>query len=417
MGCSGSKGESAAILQEGDAEMGSSYVVHEGGERKLSTHAGVSAVLGADEYDTIRVHVVDPSAPVAGEGEFKLGAGAGKRFADLYTMGRLLGVGNEGKVYECWLTATDGDSTAEHYAVKLVDEHDMAEDEIEMLLREVELLKELTHPHIERMVDAVFEGELCYIVTELLTGGELIDQILKVDHYTEKHARQTLQLLLEAVAHMHSQGVVHRDLKPQNLMLQDNRDDWHIKVVDFGMAKRCKSAKTGVGRGRLTSICGTPQYMAPEIFQEQDYGEKVDIWAVGVIAYILLSGWPPFIDLEDDSEERLAELVIGQGLKFDDPVWQHMSKSSRDFLQLAMAKDPANRPSAQKLLEHEWIVGHDELNWVESTFAHLTHSHAKLGTYHRSHNEKRAEKAKAKADKKEAAKKSKAQKEGDSIAE
>ena len=384
MGCGGSKESLLA-----DAEAGS-YVVHEGSEKRLSTHAGVSAVMGADEY-AVNTHTVDPGRPVAGQGAYKLGSGdAGNTFAELYTIGRLLGVGNEGKVYECWLTADDAPD-AEHYAVKIVDEHNMAADEIEMLLREVELLKELSHPHIERMVDACFEGELCYIVTELLTGGELIDQILAKDHYTEKHARKCMQLLLESVAYMHSCGVVHRDLKPQNLMLTDNRDDWHIKIVDFGMAKRCKSAATGTGRGRLTSICGTPQYMAPEIFAEQDYGEKVDIWAAGVIAYILLSGWPPFIDLDDDSEERLAELVSTQGLQFTDPVWGQISKDAIAFLQLCMAKNPADRPSAAKLLEHEWIKGHHALNWVETTFEHLLHSHAKLKSFHQAHTAKRAD--------------------------
>ena len=422
MGCARSspdKGDNNTLVNERTTRS-DSYVVRSANEAEANagvTHAGVSLHHGADEYPELRP-VVDKDGEGGGgggsggggeDGDARSPSGASlnmtvaappsvpddmtprpsrTRFADVYAVGELLGVGNEGKVYACWKHGHEKD----RFAVKVVDEANMDDEEIEMLLREVEVLKQLSHPNIEKLHDVFFEEDesshdpMCYIVTELLPGGELIQRILQKDHYSEKNARHVMQLLLRAVAHCHSLGIVHRDIKPQNLMLQSTRDDWHIKVVDFGMAKRVKTKGPKKARNRLTSICGTPQYMAPEIFAEQDYGEKVDVWAIGVVGYILLSGWPPFIDMYDDSEERLAQLVREARVSFDDPVWEHVSASAKDFTRKAMTKDMDQRPTAAELLQHEWITGHHKLNWASGAFAHLHQSHAKMKRYHERHS-------------------------------
>ena len=163
----------------------------------------------------------------------------------------------------------------------------------EILFGEALLLEELAidrHRNMLKFHGWWHDTNHVFIAQQLCVGGELPEWLNQQPVYTEKLAAKVTYDLLQALTYCHGANVVHRDIKPQNLMLQSTRDDWHIKVVDFGMAKRVKT-KGKKGRNRLTSICGTPQYMAPEIFSEQDYGEKVDVWAIGVVGYILLSGW------------------------------------------------------------------------------------------------------------------------------
>eukprot|EP00937_MAST-01D_sp_MAST-1D-sp2_P001786 g1786.t1 len=253
----------------------------------------------------------------------------------------------------------------------------------EALLREVDTLKALDHPNIEKIFDVFYEqqcfgvtkeqaerGEynsLCFIVTELMAGGELLDRLHARDTYTEADARKLAGLLVRAIAHCHSRGVVHRDIKPQNLLLQSDKDDWHIKVADFGMA-------AVVGREEETrrhTVCGTRGYMAPEVSKAGGgYDTKVDVYSIGVTMYLLLSGEMPFAEQRraqvrhkaaraaEVSKARAEACRRGSGLvSFDGDAWAGVSSAAKCCLWHAMHPDPAKRPSCDTLLKHGWFAG------------------------------------------------------------
>ena len=182
---------------------------------------------------------------------------------------------------------------------------------------------------------------------ELVTGGELFDRIVAKGSYTEKDASNLIRQVLEAVFFMHDNGVVHRDLKPENLLYYNQDDDSKIMISDFGLSKTEES-------GIMATACGTPGYVAPEVLQQRPYGKAVDIWSIGVIAYILLCGYPPFYD-ENDAN-LFAQIIKGE-YEFDSPYWDEISDSAKDFISHLMCCDPDQRYTCELALAHPWISG------------------------------------------------------------
>ncbi|MFH4976433.1 hypothetical protein AB6A40_003142 [Gnathostoma spinigerum] len=231
-------------------------------------------------------------------------------------------------------------------AVKCIDKKALKGKE-ESLENEIKVLRKLQHPNIVQLYDTFDEKQYVYLVMELVTGGELFDRIVAKGSYTERDASLLIKQVLEAVAFMHKNGVVHRDLKPENLLYYNEEQDSKIMISDFGLSKTEDS-------GVMATACGTPGYVAPEVLQQKPYGKAVDVWSVGVIAYILLCGYPPFYD-ENDAN-LFAQIIRGE-YEFDSPYWDEISESAKDFISHLMCCNPALRFTCSQALAHPWISG------------------------------------------------------------
>ncbi|CAB3994638.1 Calcium calmodulin-dependent kinase type 1 [Paramuricea clavata] len=238
-------------------------------------------------------------------------------------------------------------STGKAYAIKCIAKKQLKgkEDSIE---NEITILKKVNHKHIIGMKELYDNKTHLYLVMDLVTGGELFDRIVERGSYTEKDASDALKCILEACAYLHEDlGVVHRDLKPENLLYETDDEDARLMISDFGLSK-------GTEDGVMDTACGTPGYVAPEVLKQQPYGPPVDCWSIGVIAYILLCGYPPFYD-EDDS--NLFAQIMKAEYEFDEPYWDEISESAKDLVSHLMEPDPDRRFTCREALVHPWISG------------------------------------------------------------
>uniref|UniRef100_A0A8C4R180 Protein kinase domain-containing protein n=1 Tax=Eptatretus burgeri TaxID=7764 RepID=A0A8C4R180_EPTBU len=186
-----------------------------------------------------------------------------------------------------------------------------------------------------------------------VSGGELFDRIVEKGFYTEKDASALIRQILSAVRHLHSMGIVHRDLKPENLLYYSPEEDSKIMISDFGLSKILATGDV------MSTACGTPGYVAPEILAQKPYSKAVDCWSIGVIAYILLCGYPPFYD---ENDARLFEQILRAEYEFDSPYWDDISDSAKDFISGLMEKEPRIRFTCEKALQHPWIAGDTALD-------------------------------------------------------
>jgi len=189
-----------------------------------------------------------------------------------------------------------------------------------------------------------------YMVMELLTGGELFDRIVAKGSYSEREASDLIKDITSAIQYLHSIGIVHRDLKPENLIYLNQRADSPIKITDFGLAK----FRSGSKLEAMTTACGTPGYVAPEVLKNEPYGKAVDMWSLGVILYILLCGFPPFYH---ESTAALYKQIKKGEYDFPDPYWTDISDSARDLVKSLLTVDPKKRFTAKQVLAHPWIAG------------------------------------------------------------
>uniref|UniRef100_A0AAR2JKT5 Protein kinase domain-containing protein n=1 Tax=Pygocentrus nattereri TaxID=42514 RepID=A0AAR2JKT5_PYGNA len=216
-----------------------------------------------------------------------------------------------------------------------------------MLENEIAVLRRLVHENIISLEETFETPTKLYLVMTLVTGGELLDRILERGSYTEKDASRVIKQVLEAVQYLHQLGIVHRDLKPENLLYETPLEDSKIVISDFGLSKM-------EDQGALSTACGTPAYVAPELLQQKTYGKEVDLWALGVISFILLCGYPPFYD-ENDSQ--LYKQIVKADFEFDSPYWDDISHSAKDFIVHLLQKDPERRFNCEQALQHPWISG------------------------------------------------------------
>lgn len=236
------------------------------------------------------------------------------------------------------------------YAVKCVNRKKLSEEDEAALLDEVAILMEMKHIHIIRLYDFFTEPSTYYLVMEQMSGGELFDRIVAKAYYNEKEARDTCKILLEAVGYMHQNHVAHRDLKPENLLLLSKEDDSTVKIADFGFAKKVYEESS------LTTQCGTPGYVAPEILEGTPYDERADNWSVGVILYILLGGYPPFI--ESTQRDLFRKIRRGE-YEFHEEYWGTVSAEAKDLISSLLTVEPRARLDAPAALQNSWIRGDD----------------------------------------------------------
>jgi len=258
-----------------------------------------------------------------------------------------LGHGHYGVVRKCMDRETN-----QWYAVKSIRKAKVKK--IEVLKREIEILKEVKHPNIIELVDVFEDAKYLHLVTELCTGGELFDRIIAKSsspegHYSEHDAASIIKAILDAIAYCHSKEIVHRDLKPENFLFLTESEESPIKIIDFGLSRH-KDANDAVMKTKV----GTPYYVAPEVLR-REYTEACDIWSIGVITYILLCGYPPFYG--DSDAEIFNSVRIGQ-FDFPSPEWDDISDSAKAFVTFLLQQPAELRPTASGAMDHPWIIEH-----------------------------------------------------------
>jgi len=260
---------------------------------------------------------------------------------DKYILGEEIGRGGFSVVVEA-TCREDG----EKYAVKIV-EKTLIQDEIKLLRREIEIMKQVEHENILKLIEIFEDDDKVYIVMELVDGSELFDRIVNKGYYSEKSTVHIVKQILKAVRYLHSKNIAHRDLKPENLLCSGTGANEIVKIADFGLSKLFS------GDEELTTSCGTPGYVAPEVLMSESYDKSVDMWGIGIITYILLAGYPPFYG---DNDTQLFEKIMSADYDFDDECWDDVSELAKDFIRHLLVKNPDERFTAEQALEHSWIT-------------------------------------------------------------
>lgn len=208
-------------------------------------------------------------------------------------------------------------------------------------------MKKIDHPNIVKLVDIYEDERFWCLVMELMKGGELFDQILEREHFSEVEARQYTKAMIDAISYCHDKDIVHRDLKPENLLLSDNSiSEANIKVADFGLARLLDEDTLA------STTCGTPGYVAPEVLERKKYGKECDNWSIGVITYIMLSGTPPF---HEEEPFALFEQIKACRYEFDDESWEFVSEEAKDFISKILVADPSKRLTCAEMMAHPWM--------------------------------------------------------------
>ncbi|XP_065667272.1 serine/threonine-protein kinase DCLK1 isoform X3 [Hydra vulgaris] len=258
-----------------------------------------------------------------------------------YKIGRIIGDGNFAVVREC-----RDRKTQRSYALKVINKAKVKGKE-HMIENEILILRKISHPNIVKLFDEYETAKEIFLVMELVTGGDLFDAIVANTRFSEPDSALMICDLAMAVRYLHEKSIIHRDIKPENLLVvcrSDGRKS--IKLADFGLSVEVDSP--------MYLVCGTPTYVAPEILDESGYGLKVDCWAIGVILYILLCGFPPFRSANHDQEE-LFEKILGGEFEYLSPFWDDISDGPRDLIDRLLVVDASERYESYEVLEHFWI--------------------------------------------------------------
>ena len=233
-------------------------------------------------------------------------------------------------------------------AIKIINKEVIEGMELERIKSEIDILKIAKHPNIIKLYD-VFENEkYIYIIMEYCAGGDLFNYIEKRDFkIKESRAAEIVHKLCTAVYFLHQYGIIHRDLKPENILMTDITDDADIRLVDFGLGKM-------IGPGeKCDEPFGTFSYVAPEVLQEKPYDFKVDLFAIGIITYLLVAGFLPFDD--ENSEKEIARQTVYEPTPFPSFVWKNISLEAKMFVDNLLDKNPDKRMNIQEVLQHKWL--------------------------------------------------------------
>uniref|UniRef100_A0A3B3SJ55 calcium/calmodulin-dependent protein kinase n=1 Tax=Paramormyrops kingsleyae TaxID=1676925 RepID=A0A3B3SJ55_9TELE len=257
------------------------------------------------------------------------------RFTDEYQLYEELGKGAFSVVRRCVKK-----STGQEYAAKIINTKKLSARDHQKLEREARICRLLKHPNIVRLHDSIAEEGFHYLVFDLVTGGELFEDIVAREYYSEADASQCINQILESVNHIHQHDIVHRDLKV-NACSPTPFTDASCSLCSFvNVAFPC------------AGFAGTPGYLSPEVLRKDPYGKPVDIWACGVILYILLVGYPPFWD---EDQHKLYQQIKAGAYDFPSPEWDTVTPEAKNLINQMLTINPAKRITAEQALKHPWV--------------------------------------------------------------
>eukprot|EP00585_Thalassiosira_rotula_P001980 CAMPEP_0196141856 /NCGR_PEP_ID=MMETSP0910-20130528/10678_1 /TAXON_ID=49265 /ORGANISM="Thalassiosira rotula, Strain GSO102" /LENGTH=428 /DNA_ID=CAMNT_0041403085 /DNA_START=35 /DNA_END=1321 /DNA_ORIENTATION=- len=262
---------------------------------------------------------------------------------------RILGSGHHGSVRECIDRVT-----GRRCAVKSIRKND-PEVRPAGIAREITLLREMKHGNIVTLIDVYEDFEYVHLVTDMCDGGELFDKIVERSAngddsacFGEDEAARIVYQILTALSYMHERNIAHRDIKPENILFETANDfDSPVKIIDFGLSRKHREDREAA----MSTLVGTPYYIAPEVLRKR-YGKSCDLWSVGVIAYILLCGYPPFNGADNEQTHRC---VLKGRYYFHEEDWENISGDAMDFIHELLQMDPRHRMTAEEALAHPWI--------------------------------------------------------------
>ncbi|KAF7220223.1 calcium/calmodulin-dependent protein kinase type II subunit gamma isoform X26 [Nothobranchius furzeri] len=264
------------------------------------------------------------------------------RFTDEYQLYEELGKGAFSVVRRCIKK-----SAGQEYAAKIINTKKLSARDHQKLEREARICRMLKHPNIVRLHDSIAEEGFHYLVFDLVTGGELFEDIVAREYYSEADASHCISQILESISHIHQHDIVHRDLKPENLLLASKMKGAAVKLADFGLAIEVQGDQQA-----WFGFAGTPGYLSPEVLRKDPYGKPVDIWACGVILYILLVGYPPFWD---EDQHKLYQQIKAGAYDFPSPEWDTVTPEAKNLINQMLTINPAKRITADQALKHPWV--------------------------------------------------------------
>jgi len=273
-------------------------------------------------------------------------------FKSVFEKEELLGRGSFATVWKCRRICDDA-----VFAVKVIKKKHLNSVAESKIKREIDVMKKLKHEHCVSLYNVFTSRAKVQFILELCTGGHLLERLGNTPFYSERDAARIMQQLALACQYMHSKGVVHRDLKPENIIYKDTSEGANIKVTDFGLSTYVE----GAWEQNLRTPCGTPAYVAPEVLQRQGYGCECDLWSMGVILYVLVSGFPPFYGSD---LTKLCKRIIRASFDFSPEPFQRISDEAKEVITLCLQRNAGQRVTPGQLLKKPWIngaAGNDQL--------------------------------------------------------
>ncbi|XP_048098970.1 calcium/calmodulin-dependent protein kinase type II delta chain-like isoform X8 [Alosa alosa] len=264
------------------------------------------------------------------------------RFTDEFQLYEELGKGAFSVVRRCVKLCS-----GQEYAAKIINTKKLNARDHQKLEREARICRLLKHSNIVRLHDSISEEGFHYLLFDLVTGGELFEDIVAREYYSEADASHCIHQILDSVNHIHLHDIVHRDLKPENLLLASKCKNAAVKLADFGLAIEVQGDQQA-----WFGFAGTPGYLSPEVLRKEAYGKPVDIWACGVILYILLVGYPPFWD---EDQHKLYQQIKAGAYDFPSPEWDTVTPEAKNLINQMLTINPAKRITSQEALKHPWV--------------------------------------------------------------
>ncbi|NXK02159.1 HUNK kinase, partial [Herpetotheres cachinnans] len=259
-----------------------------------------------------------------------------------YLVGKMINKGSFAKVMEGLHIPT-----GEKVAVKVIDKRKAKQDSyvLKNVKREPRIHQMIKHPNVVGLYETLETDNSYYVVMELCLGGDLLDRICDKKRLAEREVRRYTRQILSAVEHLHGQGIVHRDLKIENFLLDEN----NIKIADFGLSNTTKFES--LSQELLHTRCGSPVYAAPELLAHRKYGPKVDVWSIGISMFAMLTGTLPFMVEPFNIKQLHQKMLIGE----ISPIPSDISPGAVPFMQSLLEPDPAKRPGVKEAIKDKWL--------------------------------------------------------------